>query len=811
MIQQIKQQFATLFFLLLGLYSDASENSKGSIQGKVSDRITKEPLEYVNVALYRSTDSSLFSGGITNQAGEFNLQNIKEDEYYLKFSFIGYRDKIISPISISSKNNSIKLDSVFLVTSDFSLEDFTVVGEKTIIENNLDKKVFNVEKDLTVSGGTALDVVKNIPFVSVDNDGNISLRGSGNVNVLIDGKPSSLSPAQILEQIPANMIQSIELITNPSAKYDPDGMSGILNIVTKKNNNDGYNGTINLNAGTRHKYNGTATFNYRVSKINLFASYDLRYHEKFRIVNAHRFFTLNDTLTTINQVGRQLDKAWNHTGKVGFDYYMNKFNSLSISGTIRTESAVKSETINYTTLDYKEDQKEKSIRSNNTDREALNFDVLLNYKKTFKQKGREWTFDASFSDAFDSEDLYAFQNFSQSNYLFNDLNIQDHNLNTSATRIITAQTDYVHPTEKYGRFEMGLKTILRNYNTGILFENYIDSLSIFQNNPGISNDFEYADQLYSAYFIYANAFKKWQYQLGVRTEQAYTASKQVATNLIFKNEFLNIFPTVHIKKKLLKDNEFSISYSRRINRPGVRSLNPFTEYNDPLLFRTGNPYLQPEFIHSFELGYAQYFNKWSFTVTPYYRNTKNVIIRYRELYPNGVAVVSQLNLAENNTVGMDFVLGINPHQKLRITFSGGAYYFMQTAYPEYDLREVKNFNTNAKFNANYSIVKGFDVQVSGFYHAPMVLAQGYMKAMYSMDFGLRKEVLKGKGNVNIRFSDIFNTQQFWIITDSENFYLDTRFKRETQILYLGFTYKINGGSNRKEKQIQSNESGGGDF
>lgn len=803
-----------ILLVFLGLCASSvfsSDLVKGNIKGKVIDIKTKSPLEYVNIALFRTSDSLLSTGGITTATGEFSLENIESGTYYLRFSFIGFKDKIISDIQISSKNSSLNLDTVFLQPSDLILEDFTIEAERSIIENNLDKKVFNVEKDVTTAGGTAMDVMKNIPGVSIDSDGNISLRGSGNVNILIDGKPSSLSAAQILEQIPANMIESVELITNPSAKYDPDGMSGIINIVTKKLKTEGYNGTINLNAGTRNKYTATAMLNYRVGKINLFGSYDVRYTQRFRKVDADRDFVFNDTTTSILQHNNQIDKSWNHTGKLGIDFYINDFNTLSLSSTIRKEYGGEVEDINYYTFDYASVLSDHTLRDNVNTEDANNLDFLLNYTKKFKQKGREWTFDASYSDATDVDDLYAREDFIYSDYLESNATNDNHNRRDNTTNIITIQTDYVHPTEKYGRFEMGIKSIIRKMDTDLLFENYEANSAQWINDTLISNTFNYSDQIFSSYFIYANAIKKWQYQIGIRAEQTFTESYQVTINETYKNDYFNLFPSVHLKRKLKKDDEMAMNYSRRINRPGLGSLNPFPDYNDPLLLRMGNPKLQPEFVNSFELSYMRFFKKWTLSLTSYYRNTSDVMIRFRDIDSSGVTRVSQLNLAKNNTIGLDFVMSFNPTQKLKITLSGGAYYFTQTDYPEYFIEEVENFNYNAKINTAYTVKKGFDIQVSGFYHAPMLLSQGTIKAMYSMDFGLKKDLLKGKANFNIRFSDIFNTQRFWIITESPGFYLDTRFKRETQVLYVGFTYKLNGGSNRKVKEIQMNEGGGGEF
>jgi hypothetical protein len=781
----------------------------GTIKGFIYDRVTRKPIEYANIAVLKKQDSSLVTGTISSPDGKFLMEQFEPGMYFIKISFIGYRDTVFQNIRITPKEPIINLDTIFLLQSDVTLQGTDIVAERSVLEYNLDKQVFNVDKDLTSTGGTALDVMKNIPSVTVDVDGNVSLRGSGNVNVLIDGKPSSLSAAQVLEQIPASMIERVEIITNPSAKYDPDGMSGIINVVTKKSKTPGYNGTLNLTVGNRNKYTGTITLGYKKNKVNFFGSYDFRYNERFHASWVNRDFG-TDTVTQLDQDNYRINYAVNQSVKLGMDYSFNDYNTITLSGTLRTGNGTREDEIQYVTSDENNMISDYYERNNIQDWTEFNFDASLYYRKTFKQKGRELIFDSNFSQRDNDEDLTGTQFYSFTNYQNDNSESKQRNITGNNSVVFSMQLDYVHPTEKYGRFETGLKSIMRDYRNDLLLQNYDYTTTSWVDDTLISNSFQYQDQLYSAYLIYANAIGKLMVQGGLRAEQTYTHSYQVTLDSTFDYNYFNLFPSVHTKLPLKNQTELMMSYSRRINRPGTWSLNPFPDYSDPLNLRMGNPYLLPEFINSYEAGFMKYFKKWSIATTLFHRTTQNVIVRFRTVDEFGVSTMTQMNLTESNSTGTDLVFTINPKQNLRIMLSGSAYYFLQEGREEFNLNKVENFQWNAKINSSYTIKKGFDVQLSGYYNAPMITSQGNMREMFSMDFATKIDILKGNGNLTFRVSDIFNTQRHAMTSEGPGFYIDSYFKRESRVAYLGFSYKINGGTTRKEKRPDMNQ-GGGEF
>ncbi len=781
----------------------------GAVRGVVLEAGTSTPLEYANVALFRQQDSSLVSGALTDSLGRFRIERLAYGTYYLKVVYIGYRETWKHNIVLTAEKPELILESVFVAKSDLLLEELEVKGDRDVIEYNLDKKVFNVEKDLTSVGGSGLDVMKNIPSVTVDVDGNVSLRGSTNVNVLVDGKPSSLSPTQILEQIPASMIESIEVITNPSAKYDPDGMTGILNIVTKKSRDPGYNGNIHLTAGTRHKYTGTVTMNYKTGKFNFFGSYDYRYMQTIGSGDVDRSLTRNDTISRLQQRSDRLDKRQSHTGKLGADIYFDARHTLTLSGTYRTGPARNREDILYNNYDYLNQLSEHFERYNTTRGTHHNYDLAANFRKTYKTKGREWTADAMYSSNERNQNLFAHQVYTFSDYQTAYSSLWQRNRNLENNGILTLQTDYVHPTEKAGRFETGLKTIVRTVGSELRFENYDEPADQWQNDIRYSNSFQYTEQVYSGYFIYGNQYKKLRYQGGVRAEKTFTESHQVTTDERFLNNYFNFFPSAHLKYELSEGSELMLSYSRRINRPSVWSLNPFPEYTDPMNLRFGNPRLLPEYVDAYELGYGKYWKNVSMNVTAFHRQTDNVILFYRTIDSLGVSRMTRFNLAKSRASGADLVFVLSPYNWWRLTLSVSAYHYQQDGRAEEGIAGVERFMWNAKFNSGMTLPKGFDIQVSGQYESVEYMAQGKILPRYMVDLALKKDVLKNQGSITLRISDIFDTRRFHIQTTDPAFFVDSRFKRETRVLYLGFSYKINGGNNRREKRNTDFSPGGG--
>jgi outer membrane receptor protein involved in Fe transport len=785
-----------------------SSNLTGSVTGKVIDKLSNEPVEYANIGFYTLRDSSLVTGGITNEKGEFNIDKVPMGRYFAEVKFIGYNTLTVESFGVNPKNLMANLGELTLEPASENLEAVVVTGQRQMLTHNLDKKVFSVERDINAEGGTALEIMQNIPSIEVDMEGNVSLRGSQNVTILVDGRPSTYTS---IEEIPSSIIETVEVITNPSARYDPDGLSGIINIVLKKRRDPGYHGMVMLNAGTGDKYNGTLNVNYREDKFNFFANASFRQHQMTGQ-------TLSDRETTLSQGGTSLlfqDQDFRRQGqflnfKGGVDYFINNSNTLTLTGgyssrdfgmwdITQTDLTMPSQTSQY-------------FRENDGFNGGESYNFALNYKLNGKQKGQELTSDVFYysmlgesgTDLTQWWDLEQFDRLyeqTESNFLGNNL---------------TFQTDLVQPIGNGGRLETGLKATLRSQDNDYLFSNKQDNTWVLDELR--SNNFVYEEQQYSAYAIYSNTFAdgKFSYQGGLRVEQAFTNADQLATDdEPIKRDFLNFFPSAHIKWDINQKNSAQVAYSRRVSRPHTRMLNPFIDYSDPLNMSMGNPWLNPEFTNSFEVSYFYNLPKTKLNATIFQRNTTDIVTRYVEVDDEGIAWSTFENIDESRSIGLEGVITqtIAPWWKVNASAN---YYNMKLYSDLLDERSSQGDNWSVRATSTWNIGKNVELQLNGNYRSPSVSVggsmrfwqtgggQGITEEMYWMDLGVRVNVFNKKGTITLRVSDLFNTMDFRSSTWGDNFTSNIERTRESRIIFLGFSYRINEYRARRDKQPDVN-------
>lgn len=777
------------------------QNFEGVISGKVIDELSKKPMPYANISLLRMKDSTLAGGGITDEKGFFKIEKLKPGSYKIKIDFIGY-ERYITTAKLTPQNPIVSIGIVMLKPAVTHLDEVEVKSDKPMVEFKLDKKVINVDKNIVTSGGNATDILRNTPTVQVDMDGNVSLRGSTNVNILVDGKPSTLSSgdkAAILEQIPASTIERIEIITNPSAKYDPEGMAGILNIVTKQEKRQGINGLLTLNYGTMKKFGGTLSINRRVNKTNLFFSYDYRSDDRNGYRKHDRSVYFNDTLlshTLINST-RQ-NQNYSHNIKGGFDFNFNPQNSLNLAATYRIGDRTGDDyainkvlsSANTTTKYYQRDEKSSSPSNN--------VDLSLGYKKKFEEPMREFTSDLFFS--------YGIYNNNENYYQYNFVPVylspdQKSNSNNTYSNL-TYQSDYVHPVSEKTRIDAGIKAMMRKSDNNYFFYSYDTIVSDFKKDTNLSNHFVYSDNVYAGYATLSQEWNKISIQIGLRAEETIQNGNQKTSGYTFKRDYFSFFPSTHISYSLPNDNKLQVSYSRRINRPHPHSINPFIDKSDPLTWHMGNPDLKPEYINSYEMGHIKDWKKISLTSQVFYKMTDNVVSRYRKTDTLGIITVYPINMSKAESYGLEFIINTQPAKFMRLmgTFS---YYNTKVMGSDGD-NDLTNsmLSYDAKFNASFFLPKNFSFQINGMFNGPSVMAQATRTSFYTVDAGIRKELWNRKASLSLRLSDIFNTMKFQVKTDIPSLKAMMEFKRETRILYVTFTYKINEGIKQKERQRQ---------
>lgn len=776
----------------------------GAITGTILDSETGKPVEFATIALFNSSDS-IITGAITSANGNFKLEQIPFGKFHLEITFIGYKTFRKDSILISPESPEVNLGKLYLSPNSELLKEVEITGEKRMIEMAIDKKVFNVEKNITSSGGSATDVLQNVPSVSVDIDGNVSLRGSGNVTVLIDGKPSGLtgsSRTAILQQIPASSIESIEVITNPSVKYDPDGMSGIINIILKKNQKKGANGSITAGTGTRKKYNASANLNYRNGKINAYANYSFRYNPLYGngTMLRENFFT--DSIWYLDQSSNSQGTPLANIVKTGADFFLNDNNTLGISTTLSRKNDLDEQSIEYRNLDNLKNLTDLSKREIEEIEVSDNLDVITNYKHSFQRPKQTLNVDFSYSTSLEkSEEKFSQQEFF-TDYTPMPVNPALQNTLTDRKyRVATLQSDYVAPINEKSKIETGAKSIIRNIENDFLFENFNYPANDWQSDSLRNTHYIYREQVHAGYGTYSNGFGKFNFQVGLRLEQAYTLSEQLLNNTVNKRDYFSYFPGGHFSYELSKSNTMQLSYSKRINRPSVESLIAFTDYDDPLNIRMGNPDLKPEYIHSMELTYSLQKEKHTLTSSIYYRQIIDMIQRFRTVdTASGIAIIRFENYAGATNTGFELVARNEFFKWWNITSNLNLFKSVINASNiESDLHN-EGFSWSAKMSSNFNFPASFQVQLSGNYRAPAPVAIGTMHAVYGLDFGVKKDVFKGKGSINLNVSDIFDTKQFGIDIVQPGYRHSFTRKRETRVGTLNFTYKFGKAESRQKQR-----------
>jgi len=792
---------------------DKNNLPMGKISGQLVDAQTGQVIEYGNVVVLRYADSSMVDGTVSGKDGNFIIQGISFGKYFLKASYIGYSTKTLDSLKINPRTMDLDLGKILLEESSIELGNVVVTGDKQMIINNLDKKVINVDKDLTSTGGTAIDVVQNIPSVNVDIDGNVSFRGNQNLTILIDGKPSALlglSNSDILASLPASSIESVELVTNPSARYDPDGTAGILNFILKKKLDGGVNGNISLTAGTRDKYNGSINLNYKLPGFNFFTSYDTRLSRTENDGNSFRTSTLNNSTSFLSQINNGLFDFGSNNFTAGLDYMPNDFSTFTFSYRFRKFGFDSDNLVKNTNLNSLNEISNYFERSSVADRNMRSNNFTLSYKKTFETKGQELTSDIIYGDnKMDRNEDIVQTNFNLDLTPSTDPALLQKGLSNNTNKQWTIQSNYVNPIEGFGRIETGFKTSLKDLNSLNDYQNFDYNTSSWIANPLRKTDFDYKEQLYAVYGIYSNIIGSFQFQIGLRAEQANVDGFEAVSTTSFNKNYFALYPTVHLVQPLPDDQEIQLSYSRRVERPNNRELNPFVDRSDSLNIQYGNPELNPEFINSIELGYSKFFGKTSLTSSVFYKITNDAISNFTILNEDGVTETTWRNLAKNSSYGIELTASHPLFDWLRL--NGSVSYF-NTKF------EGQNLSTNdyswlGKLNTTFMFSKDFNIQVNANYNSPIVTVQGKIKEMFSTDFAVKKDFMDGQLSVTFRVSDIFNTRKMNSETFGTNFYTTSYRKRESRVAYLGISYRLSPGNGNKEKdkRTQQNEEGMDEF
>lgn len=801
---KIKLILACLFGTLVSMQAQTSVKTPllenpGSITGKVVDKNSNETLPYVNVIVKEG--DKFVTGGITSEKGIFYIKNLDLKNYTVEIQFMGYKT-ISTAVTLSTDKKNADLGTFALKEDAIELKGVDVVSEKSTIEQKIDRKIINVGKDLISAGATASEIMNNIPSVSVDPQTNaISLRGNSNVRVLIDGKPSNIDASQLLQQIPSSSIKQIELITNPSAKYNPEGMSGIINIVLNKNSKIGLNGSINngVTFGKTPKINSAFDLNYRNGKFNFYGNYGLKHgkNNNYGFIKSEQENKQNTQLFEFNNL------TTSHLAKVGVDYYINDNNTVSF---YTNQSFFNGKGYGSTDVDYVNNASTDLLQLFTSDSKNHSQTYNFDYKIKFKKEGHSLELEANYNENDDPE-----------NASYTNLNRDNKSLINSFTNDVATlgkntiiNLDYVNPLTETTKLELGLEA--REEST---------ANNLFRDNA-YSSDFTYDRTIYSAYATLGKQWKKWSFQAGARLEQYNVEAlfKQASSaDGQFKDDILSIYPSTFLNYNPSENNSFNLSFSRRVDRPSIGQVNPIREWSTATIDSEGNPNLIPQFTNSFELNYTRKTKIGSITSGIFYRRIEDEITRVIFTNPENPnkQVLSFANFENNNAYGLELSSNLDFKKWWSANISVDAYQkkvkgTVETAPSTYEFIEVNATTFNARINNTFKATKDLRFQLFGMYQGRDQSLQFDRATMWKMDIGSSYNILKGSGTISARFSDIFNSMNFAFAGDRP-YKSNGQFNWESQSVYLGFNYKFGSGKNkaiqRKERDKNETQSGGG--
>ncbi|MBP6039506.1 MAG: TonB-dependent receptor [Flavobacterium sp.] len=790
--------------LLCSFFYGFSQNS-GSIKGKVIDKNSKQALPYVNIVV--KDNNKIVTGGVTKDDGSFTINQLALQKYTIEIQFIGYTTSIKN---IDLTNDANYNFGVIAIQEDVTeLKEVQVVSERSSMVQKIDRKVINVGKDLIASGTTASEIMNNIPTVSIDpQTKEISMRGNSNVRVLIDGKPSNVSIEQLLQQIPSASIKQIELITNPSAKYNPEGMSGIINIILHKNSQDGFNGSINTGVtfGITPKTNSALNLNYRVGKVNFYTNYGFNHG-----INANNGFVDSERPGQENyQDFKFKNKNSSHLIKLGMDYYINDKNTLSA---YTNQSFTIGSGTGLTTVVYENliNRNTTQIFGSSSNNKNQTYDVV--FKHDFDKKDENLELQLNYSHTVNDE------NTKYNETVFNPTQSYDRtNLVNGTTDYFQFNADYVNPISESTKIELGVET--RIQNSGNRFNDINPSFS------SANNAFDFGRNIYSAYTNVSKQIGKWSGQLGVRLEyfdlDANFAINE--TNPAFSDtqnisdDLFTVYPSAFFTYTANENNSFNFNYSRRVDRPSIGQISPIREWTTPLMESRGNPGLDPQFTNSFEVNYTRNTKLGSITSGVFYRNISDEISRTVYNDPNNVNrnILSYDNFDNNNAYGIESSANLKFTKWWSVNASADVYFktakgtIQNASTNTLENAEVDVTTFNTRINNSFTATKDLRFQLFGMYRGRDKGLQYDRKAMYKMDFGATYNILKGKGTITARYNDVFENMRF-AFDGNIPFRQQGAFYWESQTFYVGFNYIFGGGKNRAlaRKQRDANETQGG--
>lgn len=771
----------------------------GSITGRILDAQSGQPIEYANVVLFGGKDSSQLTGAVSDPQGRFTITPVRPGRYYIDVSFMGYEKKRVGGIQVKPGSSAADIGDVGIQQKGVTMDNVVVEGQRVPFSYKIDKKVINVDKLGTTVSGSAADVLSNVPSVTVDIEGNVSLRGSGSFTVLIDGRPTILDAQEALQQVPASQIEDIEIITNPSAKYDPEGVAGIINVVLKKNKNIGISGLSNINGGLRDKYGADALVEVKTSGITTLLGVDYNKRSFGGDNTEQKYSTYQGNTSYINSDGdfKHQRNMYGLRGNVTIN--LGDADVLGLGGRAGHREMQGHSTTNRLEYSTLQPLQFSQINRSNSNHGGNFYSLSMNYQHKFPAKGHELTADAS----------YEYHNGDESSLseLFNAGAIVDgkKTVESGPSKEYNLKADYTLPLGENEKFETGFEgeTELSDEFAG--FYEYNTATGVYDFMPQYSNSTKSANTQYSLYSTYSGSIGGFGYQAGFRAEYTYRNMKLLTLGNRFSIDRWDYFPTVHLSYRFASGEQIMASYTRRIQRPRNWFLEPFETWVDANTIRKGNPSLLPELIDSYELGFQKLINKVSLSTELYYRVNNNKIEGVRSVYSDNVTLQTFDNIGADYSLGTEIMLSMEAYKFWNIDLMGNIYDYRVKGQLNGEDVDKSSFNWTTRLNNQFKLTETFQFQINAGYNSPTVSSQSKTKGNFTTDLAVRKDLFEKSLTLTLQVRDLLGTGRWESTTQTAGFYSSGVFKRESPMVMLNLRYTIN---NFKQRRDRSSDNGG---
>ncbi|WP_271785168.1 TonB-dependent receptor domain-containing protein [Aquimarina algiphila] len=807
-----------LLLLFFNFYLASAQRNTIDIKGVVLDEATDEPLEYATLVLQNLDNPGVVNGGITDASGKFNIKT-SPGNYTIRVEYISYKPYVLEKQNLQS---SIDLGDITLTIDTEALDEVTIIGEKTTVELRLDKKIYNIGKDLTVGGANISDVLNNVPSVAVDVDGTISLRGNENVRILINGKPSALvgfGSSDILQQLPADAIERVEVITSPSARYDAEGTAGILNIILRKEKTLGLNGSINTNIGYPTASQITTNFNLRSDKFNIFNTLGYFYREP----PGSAFFDNSYTNGTYTRIIEERDVSRENLGfnvNLGMEYYLTKKSSLT--GSIFARFSDEHETTENNSQRFAQnDINDITLRNEDQSEDDKSYQASLNYTNNFNDEGHQLT--ADFQYGYNKEEVITTID---ENIIIpdNQLLSEEAVFETETQNEFLLQTDYVLPIGDK-QFEAGYRGDFEKEVTVYQLDTLNLNTGEFEINQDLTNQFNYTENINALYSQYGDKTGKLSFLFGLRLENTRLKGEVISeydadalqellgedVDLNFDKNYLGLFLTVNLIYELAEDENISLGYNRRINRPRGFFINPFPSRSSVINIFQGNPDLDPAYANAFDLGYLKRWEKLTLTSSIYYQRETNSFEVIQEetgqTTADGIFIIRSIpvNLSTNKRYGAELGILYNPSRKIRFNWSFNLFKFVSDGIFNNVDYGTENTSWFSRFSSNIRLPGEIQWQTNANYRGPRKNSQTKYDGIFFLDLAFSKDILSEKASVTLNVRDLLNSRKRLLSTETDFFTSEGELQRRERQITLSFIYRINQKKERNGRQKQNNE------